>query len=721
MSFLNNEDSKFLSVRITKKGRNSIAKGNFKISYFQVGDSEYDYTSPFDELTGLSNIPSQIVFAPFDKESGVKYPYKIDSSEDGTTYGVPVQNSGIPERIRNVMGTAGYVSKYIEYDGTSGSTIEYPNFEINVSALSGTNTITAPSGSGTTFAGCSYITVALTSLNSSGGLISGNSISYQYKISGVSSNTIYLDRQTPNLSAVSGKARVICNYYEPEYSACQTSVDYKGQLNPWSLNVVWGGNPVSVNFGKPIGSDVTSLDESISGYSSNVHVSTKELLGYTSTGQTFVDYTGLTVEYPTSYVNSFDEEILVPPMEQRCIAILHYSELGDVTIDPERFYKYDDYLSYDNTTTNTVAFDTNNEPISDTDYFQVFIPFIYYHRNSSSVPGALFYMGYDDFYIKSTKNTSHQLLYRYLYDEQGIKVGKVFPNNKTIVFDDQELVAMLDYRSNRKYTLPSPKVIPIPSGDSAQNSLLSGGTNQVVWVTYMLSYTTDKRLNGLPCNYYMKVKLPGTTDTCSLSTPCNISIKFNSNDFSYLKTSINNISTGFIANRFYALLQVLDEGEYPEPNDWKYIDLTSIISGHTVGNLINPDNLVATTFNVTYDDYENNSSSFDLENFLVASSTDTNYLGDTLSGTTFQFGDSQYFPGSIKVVRATDIEEMRFLVNLSSTEFMETQNPTYYSGSTKKVTDIALLDDNKDVMVIAKTSKPVTRTGTQVFTIKLDF
>jgi hypothetical protein len=37
------------------------------------------------------------------------------------------------------------------------------------------------------------------------------------------------------------------------------------------------------------------------------------------------------------------------------------------------------------------------------------------------------------------------------------------------------------------------------------------------------------------------------------------------------------------------------------------------------------------------------------------------------------------------------------------------------------VTDIALLNGNKEVMVIAKTSVPVTRTGAQVFSIKLDF
>jgi hypothetical protein len=51
MSFLSNNNSEFLSVRITQKGRNSIAKGNFNIAYFQIGDSEFDYTAPFDNFT----------------------------------------------------------------------------------------------------------------------------------------------------------------------------------------------------------------------------------------------------------------------------------------------------------------------------------------------------------------------------------------------------------------------------------------------------------------------------------------------------------------------------------------------------------------------------------------------------------------------------------------------------------------------------------------------
>jgi hypothetical protein len=719
MSFLNNEDSKFLSVRITKKGRNAIAKGNFNINFFQVGDSEFDYTLPYTGYTGVSGVPGQRVFAPFDRESGVKYPYKIDSSEDATTFGVPVQNAGQPERIRNVMGPAGFVSQYIEYDSGSGTTIECSSESISIAQLDGSNNITVSSGA--TYANCQYITIALgTMAGSPSPVISGNCNSYIYRISGITGNDIYLDRNLPNLNGlgVSGNARVICNYCENEYTPCSASVDYQGQLNPWSLNVVWGGgNKESTRFGKPIGADYGSEDENLTGYSSNVHVSTKELLGYSTTGQTFVNHTGETLDYPTSYKTSFDDEILVPPTEQRCVAIIHYSQLGDSVIDPERFYKYDDYISYDDTLENTVAFDELENPISDTEYFEVFIPFIYYHRNTSNVPGALFTMGYDDYYVKSVKNSKHQLLFRYLYDEQGIKVGKVFPHNKTIVFDDQELVALLDYRSNRRYTLPAPKAIAVPSNVSAENSLLPNNSGLTAWLTYMFIYSSDTKQNALPCNYYSKIKLSESADECLLATSSQAGFVFNTDAFPYLQTSVSGIKSGFVANQFHALVQVTENGDLPESNLWRQIDITNQINGYVSG-LINPTGLTNTTFTITKTMYDA-ATIFDLETHLSA--VTTNYLGDTTYTTQPQFGDEQIFPGSIRLVRASDIEEMRFLVNLSSTEFLETQNPTYVSGSPKKVTDIALLDGNKEVMVIAKTSVPVTRTGTQVFSIKLDF
>ena len=49
------------------------------------------------------------------------------------------------------------------------------------------------------------------------------------------------------------------------------------------------------------------------------------------------------------------------------------------------------------------------------------------------------------------------------------------------------------------------------------------------------------------------------------------------------------------------------------------------------------------------------------------------------------------------------------------------QNPTYTNGNDKRITEIGLLNSNKEVLIIAKTSNPIKRLGTQVFSINLDF
>jgi hypothetical protein len=64
---------------------------------------------------------------------------------------------------------------------------------------------------------------------------------------------------------------------------------------------------------------------------------------------------------------------------------------------------------------------------------------------------------------------------------------------------------------------------------------------------------------------------------------------------------------------------------------------------------------------------------------------------------------------------------MNFMINLPSSQFTETQNPTYTSGATKRITEVALLDASKNVLAMSKTAKPVIRSGVQVFAVKIDF
>jgi hypothetical protein len=73
---------------------------------------------------------------------------------------------------------------------------------------------------------------------------------------------------------------------------------------------------------------------------------------------------------------------------------------------------------------------------------------------------------------------------------------------------------------------------------------------------------------------------------------------------------------------------------------------------------------------------------------------------------------------------------MNFLINLPVGTFGDivnsdngfSQNPTHpITGTTPTyITEVALLNSNKESLVVAKTPTPIKRNGVQVFAIKLD-
>lgn len=433
----------------------------------------------------------------------------------------------------------------------------------------------------------------------------------------------------------------------------------------WTLNVVWDTRPLGL----------ASSDRALTGYQSNIYTGTKEFLGYTSSD-------GQTSNTGTTIVNTMGESIIVKPEEQKCIALIHFSKNG-ISNDPYRFFKYDDYIS---TSTSITSPNTG----SDEDYFQLTLPSIYYHRNHSGTAGAIFYMGSTTKQVVSNYNSKLILDYRDLVDENGNRVGKIFHNNKTIVIDDEELVAVLDSKSERNYTLTAPKVSSVVTNDDELTELITGTT---LWVTYMV---TNNTTGGLPCNYYSKVT--GTTN------PVNVTVKFNSNEFT-------NLNSEYTANKFYILYQLTNDvdGVSVPPSSgsqWSMMDFTTEAGGTSLANL-----KTGHTFTINETKYQAASS------FSLSTYTGENYA--LTSGP--YFGDETTYPGTVSVVRSTDIEEMKFLVNLPSGKFTASQNPTYSSGNAR-ITEVALLNSNKDALVIGKLATPLERNGgAQVISIKLDF
>jgi hypothetical protein len=671
MSYLQANTSGVLAARITNYGRKKIAQGNFNISYFQIGDSEFDYG--FSDFDGITN-PPQKVLMPLDKDNQVKYPYKIsESTLTGTTYGIP-QQFAETKIVTNNMGPAGYVSEYI----ASGTSVQTPYQVIDISQIDGSNTITVTNGAA--FYNTQYITIMM-DYPGMNNVINRSATSLVYKIISVVGNVLTLDRGTPNLSSLSNKnITIISNEYSGSTFVCDETTVNEDQQASWNLENVWSA--------KAAGLDYPTEDERLSGYTSNVFVSTKEFFGYNSSS-------GQTSNTGTTITNCFGDAIMVLPEEQHSLSILHFSKPGDILVDPDLTFKYEDYISH--------------STADDIEYFQIYIPFMCYDRNTGTTIGGLFLMDSADYYINSSAvdTRNYQMKYRYLLDENGYRVGKIFVNHKVIVFDDQEIVAVLDYKSNRRYTLPIPRISLVPTdskcdenGD-ALNPLIMG-TGDTVFVTYLFQYSYDLQYNALHCNHYSKIV--GTEQTGD------VSIRFSDNCFTFMKTTFPGTTTGYIADMFSILVQKVTTGQQPDPTLWRIIDFTSQIPNH-YGGIIDPDNLRNARFVITNSDYENGAR-YDLENYL-------GLLPDEPS-TLPEFGDEQPFTGSVKLVRASDIEVLRYLINLPETEFTTTQNPSYVSGKPKRFTEIALLDDNKNVLVIAKTSSPVIRLGTQVVAVKID-
>ena len=316
-----------------------------------------------------------------------------------------------------------------------------------------------------------------------------------------------------------------------------------------------------------------------------------------------------------------------------------------------------------------------------------------WHKSSASTIGETFYIdpaGYDlckPYYIKSTENIDMNdpgIRYYHLWDTNPDtngnlnRIGKVFPDQEIVVIDDEEIIAAMSYKANRNWTLTAPKLSLIsPNTCSTGQDLTGILTNDVqkMWVTYRLDSTgfTD----SLHCNYYSVIAGPSTG--CTIDSQ-NVAVRFG-NEFPFLSEGT---LSGYSANSFKVICQLVSGTTQPSPTAWREIDFTSEISGTSINGYLTVSGLTGTTFQITNDLY-NSATTYNLAN-----------------------------------ISAT-IYEMRYLINLGRNQFTNTSNPTWMSGTTSYVTEIGLYDSNYDLIVISKLQSPELRQGIQQYVVKLDF
>jgi hypothetical protein len=727
MGFIIKNTAGLINTRITDTGRQLLSQGNFNISYFQVGDSEvcYNCAGSVQPSTGFVLEPSfnaqNSTGSPQSNRENIKYPFYFQGTS-GSTYGIPFVGS-INTDVYNHTGTLGFftgnTSAPIVYTAqtssaytiTSNLIIDYGDC-VSASTIDLTFDSCAPT-TGTPSVG--DIVTIIYDGNGGCGDISGNYPILTYKIQAITGSTppftVQLDRALPDFvnQPCAGSARTLIYpsgmtpFYDvvvpTDYflSACSQT----DEVLIWNMNIPWSESPAGV---------IDTINEDYTQYGSVNYLGTKEYLGYQSVeGQYFANSTGLTANTDTFYYNSYDEPILVFPEYQKAIAIVSYTNQSINNYYGEKFA----FQPYDPATPGAVGQARN---------FKVTVPTLMWHKTTGTTIGQTFYVdpeGYDLFYpnyMKSKKDNDFNtpgMRYYNLWDTNPDsngnlnRVGKVFPDSELIVFDDDEIVAAMSYKSNRNWTLPAPKLGLIPPNicntGLDTTGILSADT-EYLWVTYRFNSTAFT--DSLHCNYYSKIQGPSLD--CSL-TPQNVTIRFG-NEFPFMTQECS----GFSANKLILLAQKTIGDVSPDPAQWVELDVTSELAGTTIDNYLTPSGLTGTTFTISLDDYTGGTI-YDLNQYIdIPMNGETNKLN---------FGDEYFFYGNIDTDIQATIYEMRYAVNLTDNNFVNSSNPTYDPTifNPRYITEIGLYNSDNDLMILSKLQSPVLRQGLQNFLIKFDF
>jgi hypothetical protein len=738
MSYIIKNTAGLINTRLTDVGRRNISQGNFAISYFQIGDSEVNYTAVPNYNQTNNNILMPAFNAqndtgsPQSNKQNIKYPYYV-AGQAGNTYGIPFMDS-IVQSVYNSAGPKGF----FQTGGTQGNwkvqtssayTIS-SNYQVDMTTLSGQSQITLEIDVCSPTTGTPSIGDFVTIIYDGNGACEDVStfpvLTYMVQsmtpATGTTGTTftITLDRSVPNYAGLvsngqMGKVLIYPSgmtvlydfitpapFWQTDTLNFESPCDVTNRENTlvWNMNIPWSESPAGL---------FSSTYENYTKYGSVSYIGTKEYLGYQ-------EPSGQTDTSKVYYYNSFDEEVIVTPQEQKAIAIIHYTNQDIDNVYGEKFA--------------TQPFDPQNptDNIGLARHFRLTIPTLMWHKSTGDTIGETFWIdppGYDlctPYYIKSTENIDMNdpgIRYYHLWDtnpdDNGNlnRIGKVFPDQEIIVVDDEEVIAAMSYKANRNWTLPAPKLsLLTPNACFSNNSTATGiFTNQTqrMWVTYRFDSTgfTD----SLHCNYYSLLK----ADSTVTANTQNVAVRFGP-EFGFLNQPSTPFTqadlSGYSANSIKLLCQMVTGDTRPSPTAWREIDITSEISGTSINGYLTMSGITGTTYQIDQDLY-NNASIYNLGPILnLPQNGQTNVLN---------FGDEFYFYGNLETDITATIYEMKYLINLGRNQFTNTSNPTWTSGTTSYVTEIGLYDSNKDLIVISKLQSPELRQGIQQYVVKLDF
>ena len=691
MSYIISKNNPFVNTKLTEKGRMKLAKGQLNFRFWAVGDSEINYG--FEEIRDanpddLTLNGKSILFRPKENQANIKYfisktgdtsPLNNLLDADVKVIKALISNKA-PERGFFSLGQPIKEAPYVAYHTDFGNKI--PHFgTVSNTLFNGGDIITLPP----------YVKV--------GNLILfrfENGTRLWYKIQGKNGDVYTLDRNLPT-SATETQVEFIeyvgGNIYDngmandsetPYWDINTLSFDNGSNVTTqdvqfWNMNNIWSQNIIGLN---------TATAEEFYKYGSNDMIGTRSpFLCYVDTiAPNNIQLEDVCVDASALITGSTLDE------DNRAISVIHYTnnEISNL---------YGEFLYVDATGKGV----------------EIEIPDMMYHRRKfvggSGTGDAIGMTFKTDGSQKHTIKNSSIEYYDLIEHPDMVNgdpkvVGKVLPNYHTIVFDNEEIVAALSYKSGRNWTLPELKLTLSNPVGAAGTGLLAQGES--IYVTYVLENSGNGLPYSLPCQKYAKIKNTniGTKD---------VSFTINAIDeLPYMNKVEDGQGIGFSAKVFKVLYQIVQGDEKPKSNSWiEYAIPESTELNGAAGQTLNPTALETQTFKLT----KGISSTIYVINDLLN-------LPNNVEPDNLQFGDERFFYGNIRTDIGATIYKTVFDIKVSANEFHYTTNPTRTIDESLgapeiRVSEVGIYDNERNLVFIGKVSSPIKLINGNSVTIEL--
>ena len=680
MSFILQEPSSFINIKLTDVGRRQLSLGKLTFASYMFADNEINYS--IDRTK--SYLPSSNrILSPVDSEP------TLTQSFDGTSY-QPLLAQYVASAKQ--FSTA-HTESYGFFSGIGASYSAAPlSFIIDSTKILGSDklfysantnntNVLKLTGSGDTPTVGNLVRIAWSSPDYIGDVpyngtipeYSATPLNYLfYRIVSGSplANTYLLDRNMPDFSGVytSSSGKSTCAIFYPSQSV-ETFYGSGATTDPklWNMNIV--------------------RTSSLPGTTTNIS-------GYTSYGSLEYNgakqYFGFSSETPSfgviHYTNEFSGNTYAEALMEKTVRI-------DLP-----------YVMWWNTAGNNGQVMTQGLSLYDVD-----------GTTTIDAVSGTFYRDLKDG-VGSTSRT----------------VGRVYHNLKTIIIYDQELLTALSYKSNRNWTLPdfnvslttNPKY-PLTTSE-ATGLCQSGNTYYVTYLVSSLPYSPGVSYGfdgGLHCGYVHKID--GALDVNGNNQF--LSLYFYPNSFPFLRSSDGMTGgtysgTGWNANKVQVLVNTqlsgynYNVGDVPQ-NDWKLIsDVVGngIYTGDSTDYSIDPLKLAGYNFILSQEDY-NSGTTYTLPR---------NFTGETdfngLTGLTF--GNESFFYGNVTADILAVTYKTLITAVASNNDFNDSLNNSFDSllDSGTYITKVAVFDANNNLVAVGKPSYPIPKNSARYIVVQLE-